>query len=95
MTRLFINDQETVQYGRTFLHIICSACPMTTMTFFTLTVFQATGQKRQPILLSMLRKGTVNGVAWATPVAEITSLIVSAALVIPYIRKLSNQNIDQ
>ena len=109
VTRLFINDQETVQYGRTFLHIICSACPMTTMTFFTLTVFQATGQKRQPILLSMLRKGTVdvpfmclfshifgiNGVAWATPVAEITSLIVSAALVIPYIRKLSNQNIDQ
>ena len=37
----------------------------------------------------------INGVAWATPVAEITSLIVSAALVIPYIRKLSNQNIDQ
>ena len=35
VTRLFINDQETVQYGRTFLHIICSACPMTTMTFFT------------------------------------------------------------
>ena len=60
VTRLFINDQETVQYGRTFLHIICSACPMTTMTFFTLTVFQATGQKRQPILLSMLRKGTVD-----------------------------------
>ena len=26
VTRLFINDQETVQYGRTFLHIICSAC---------------------------------------------------------------------
>ena len=109
VTRLFINDQETVQYGRTFLHIICSACPMTTMTFFTLTVFQATGQKHQPILLSMLRKGTVdvpfmclfshifgiNGVAWATPVAEITSLIVSAVLVIPYIRKLSNQNSDQ
>lgn len=104
VTRLFINDHETVQYGRTFLHIICSACPMTTMTFFALTVFQATGQKRQPILLSMLRKGTIdvpfmclfshifgiNGVAWATPVAEITSLIVSATLVIPYIRKLSN-----
>ena len=76
---------------------------MTTMTFFALTVFQATGKKRQPIILSMLRKGTVDvpfmilfnhligirGVAWATPVAEVTSLMVAAAMVIPYIRKLA------
>ena len=51
----------------------------------------------------MLRKGTVDvpfmilfnhltgirGVAWATPVAEVTSLMVAAAMVIPYIRKLA------
>ena len=55
------------------------------------------------IILSMLRKGTVDvpfmilfnhligirGVAWATPVAEVTSLMVAAAMVIPYIRKLA------
>lgn len=60
-------------------------------------------KKRQPIILSMLRKGTVDvpfmilfnhligirGVAWATPVAEVTSLMVAAAMVIPYIRKLA------
>lgn len=103
VSRLFINDSETVAYGRRFLHIICSASPMTTMTFFALTVFQATGKKRQPIILSMLRKGTVDvpfmilfnhlfgirGVAWATPVAEIVSLTVAAIMVIPYIRKLA------
>ena len=73
------------------------------MTFFALTVFQATGKKRQPIILSMLRKGTVDvpfmllfnyifgirGVAWATPVAEIISLLVAAVMVVPYIRKLA------
>lgn len=51
----------------------------------------------------MLRKGTVDvpfmllfnyffgirGVAWATPVAEIISLMVAAAMVVPYIRKLA------
>lgn len=103
VSRLFINDSETVAYGHRFLHIICSASPMTTMTFFALTVFQATGKKRQPIILSMLRKGTVDvpfmilfnhlfdirGVAWATPVAEIVSLTVAAIMVIPYIRKLA------
>ena len=69
------------------------------MTFFALTVFQATGKKRQPIILSVLRKGTVDvpfmllfnhifgirGVAWATPVAEIISLLVAAVMVVPYI----------
>lgn len=103
VSRLFINNSETVAYGCRFLRIICSASPMTTMTFFALTVFQATGKKRQPIILSMLRKGTVDvpfmilfnhltgirGVAWATPVAEVTSLMVAAAMVIPYIRKLA------
>ena len=73
------------------------------MTFFALTVFQATGKKRQPIILSVLRKGTVDvpfmllfnhifgirGVAWATPVAEIISLLVAAVMVVPYIRKLA------
>ena len=103
VSRLFIDNSETVAYGCRFLRIICSASPMTTMTFFALTVFQATGKKRQPIILSMLRKGTVDvpfmllfnrlfgirGVAWATPVAEIVSLAVAAIMVIPYIKKLA------
>ena len=103
VSRLFIDNSETVAFGCRFLRIICSASPMTTMTFFALTVFQATGKKRQPIVLSMLRKGTVDvpfmllfnyffgirGVAWATPVAEIISLMVAAAMVVPYIRKLA------
>lgn len=103
VSRLFIDNSETVAYGVRFLRIICSASPMTTMTFFALTVFQATGKKRQPIILSMLRKGVVDvpfmilfnhlfgirGVAWATPVAEVISLAVAAMMVIPYIRELA------
>lgn len=102
ITKLFINDSATVEYGSRFLHIIGCACPMTAVTFFALTVFQATGRKIQPILLSVLRKGTIdvpamflfhsllgiNGVAWATPTAEAISVLTALILVIPYIRKL-------
>lgn len=102
ITRLFIDNAEAVRYGRIFLRIICLACPTTAVNFFVITVFQATGKKIQPIILSMLRKGTVdvplmflldriigiNGIAWATPAADVIALIVSGALAIPYLKKL-------
>jgi multidrug efflux pump len=107
VTRLFIDNAETVRYGRTFLRIICLACPTTAVNFFVITVFQVTGRKIEPIVLSLLRKGTVdvllmflfdrlmgiNGIAWATPAADGFALIVSGALAIPYLKKLRMQQI--
>lgn len=102
VTACFINDAVTVGYGKTFLRIICLACPTTALNFFAITVFQATGKKLQPIILSLLRKGSLDvllmllfnslfglsGVAWATPAADSVALLVSTALVVPYIKKL-------
>ncbi|HCW80507.1 MAG TPA: hypothetical protein DG942_05320 [Ruminococcaceae bacterium] len=95
------------RYGRTFLRIICLACPTTAINFFIITVFQATGKKIQPIVLSLLRKGIVdvplmflfnrlmgiNGIAWATPAADVIALIVSGTVAIPYLKKLRMQQI--
>lgn len=105
VTKLFINDALTVRYGFGFLRTICFACTTTALTFFALTIFQATGKKIQPIILSVLRKGVVDvplmflfrgrfgidGVAWATPAAEVISLAVAAILLIPYLRKLKQE----
>lgn len=102
ITACFINDAATVSYGQMFLKIICLACPTTALNFFAITVFQATGKKIQPIILSLLRKGSLDvllmfvfnllfglsGVAWATPAADSVALIISAVLVVPYIKKL-------
>lgn len=102
VTNFFIDNAETVAYGRAFLRIIALACPATTMNCLIITVFQATGKKAQPLFLSLLRKGGldvplmfwfchllgVTGIAWATPLAELIGLTIAAALFIPYFKKL-------
>ena len=102
VTRCFINNDETVSYGKEFLKVICFTCPSTVVNFTIITVFQATKQKVQPLILSLLRKGSLdipfmivlnhfiglNGVAWATPMADWLALAVSLLLFLPYINKI-------
>lgn len=106
ITRCFINNDETVSYGKDFLKVICFTCPSTAVNFMIITVFQATKRKVQPLLLSLLRKGSldiplmialnyfigIKGVAWATPLADWLALIVSLLLFLPYINKIKKEN---
>lgn len=103
ITRCFIDDAATVAYGRTFLKIVCIACPTTALNFLSITIFQATGKKLQPLILSLLRKGGldiplmllfnhingINGIAWSTPLADALALLVAAILLIPYLKQLT------
>lgn len=105
ITRCFIDNDATVSYGRDFLKVICFTCPSTAVNFMIIMVFQATKQKVQPLILSMLRKGSVdiplmivlnrligiNGIAWATPLADWFTLIVSLLLFLPYINKIKKR----
>jgi len=105
VTRCFIHNDTTVSYGRDFLKIICLTCPSTAVNFMVITVFQATKQKVQPLLLSLLRKGSldiplmltlnyfigIRGIAWATPLADWLALIVSLSLFVPYIKKIKKE----
>lgn len=102
ITRCFINNTETVRYGKIFLRIVCLACPTTALNFLVITVFQATGKRIQPLILSLLRKGGfdvplmilfngiagISGIAWATPAADMLALLVSTTLIVPYLRSL-------
>lgn len=103
VVRLFIENPQTVAYGQTFLRIICLACPSTSVNFMIITIFQAAGLKRQPLLLSVLRKGVLDiplmalfnlsfhaqGIAWATPCADWIDLLISLILFLPFYRKLT------
>ena len=103
ITRCFIDNAETVKYGQTFLRIVCLACPTTALNFLVITVFQATGKKIQPLVLSLLRKGGldiplmflfniligINGIAWATPLADLSALVISVLMTIPYLKNIN------
>lgn len=57
ITYCFIQDSTTVEFGKTFLKIVCLAYPTTALIFLAITIFQATSKKLQPLILSLLRKG--------------------------------------
>ena len=101
-TRLFIEEPQTVAYGRDFLKIICLTCPCVSLTLIIMTIFQAIGKKVQPIVLSIVRKGGLDiplmfglnawlgvmGIAWAIPIEDVLAMIIAVVLFVPFWRKL-------
>lgn len=63
-----------------------------------ITIFQATGQKIKPLILSLLRKGGfdipsmfplnwligVNGILWSSFIADLLAAVVALVLFFPY-----------
>ena len=104
VARFFIDDAEAVAYGQFFLRVICQSSPSLSVTMMVITLFQATGRKVQPMILSLLRKGGldipymflmnalvgVKGIAWANPMADILAMTVAAGLFVPFWRKLQS-----
>ena len=73
-----------------------------------ITIFQSVGKKVQPLCLSLLRKGGldipfmfimnaligVNGIVWATPIADVGGMIASIFVFTPFWKRLkAEQNI--
>lgn len=102
LVKAFIDDPLTVQYGQLFQRIICISTPCVSVTMIIITMFQSVGKKVQPLCLSLLRKGGldipfmfimnailgVNGIVWATPIADLGGMIVSILVFIPFWKKL-------
>ncbi len=102
LVRAFIDDALTIQYGSLFQRIICITGPFTAITTITISIFQSVGHKIKPLILSMLRKGGldvpamfilnrlfgINGIAWATPVADLGSMLIGLILFVPFWKKL-------
>ena len=98
IVQAFIDDAETVRYGQLFQRIICITGPCIAVTMTIITIFQSVGKKVQPMLLSLLRKGGldipfmflmntlagINGIVWATPIADFGAMLVSLALFVPF-----------
>lgn len=105
IVRAFIDDAETVRYGQLFQRIICITGPCISVTMLAISAFQSVGKKVRPMILSIMRKGGldipfmfllnrlvgVNGIAWATPMADLCAMCVAIVLFIPFWKRLSSQ----
>ena len=101
IVRAFIDDPQTVEHGQLFQRVICLTGPCIAVTLTTIAVFQSMGHKLQPLILSVLRKGGLDvpfmfimnalagldGIIWATPIADLTAMIAALC----FIRSLSRE----
>ena len=101
----FIDDELTVHYGRLFQRIICITGPCISVTMIVITMFQSVGRKVQPLVLSLLRKGGldipfmflmnaligVEGIVWATPIADVGAMLAALALFVPFWRHIRQE----
>lgn len=99
---IFIRDTTTIHYGQTFLRIISLAIPIYTLTFIIITVFQAVGRGKEPLILSILHKGSidillmfmivklygVSKITLATPISETLALIIGIFMIIHFLKEL-------
>ncbi len=99
---LFISDNTTIFYGQKFLKIICVLCPSAAVNYMVIAVFQATKQRTQSIILSILRKGSldiplmiafshffgVTMIPWATPISDWIALVIAVLMLIPFLKKM-------
>ena len=106
ITTIFIQDPATISYGIKFLKIICLTCPCFALSLIILILFQAMGQKTQPIFLSLLRKGGLDiplmyilnqhfgvmGVAWALPIEDVMASIIACLLFWLFWKKNNQKN---
>ena len=98
----FIDDPVTVEYGQYFQRVICITGPCISVTMIVITIFQSTGKKFQPMVLSILRKGGldvpfmflmnaligVKGIVWATPIGDFGAMIIALLVFRPFWKKL-------
>lgn len=56
----FIDDVETIKLGATFLRILCLMTPMMAISYLITTMFQATGQGKRALTISIFRKTTID-----------------------------------
>jgi len=109
LLKFFINDADTVEYGQHFLRVICVTCPAISVTMMIIAVFQATGMKVRPMILSFIRKGGLDiplvflinhffgvwGIPFTTPICDALAMLVALGMFIPYWRSFKKHELSK
>jgi putative MATE family efflux protein len=103
---LFINDAETIRLGAAFLRILCLTTPVMAISYLITTMFQATGQGKRALAISLFRKTTVDvplmflmnrliplyGLLMVQPIVDTLSIGLAFALYHDFSKKLKAQS---
>lgn len=103
VVQFFLDDAASVGYGARFLRMRLVATPFIAIYFMLLSVFQALGAARPALVLSLLRKGTVDiplmfaanvvwplyGVMMVGPVMELICCAVAAVLYVRLAKRVA------
>ena len=106
LVTFFIRDEATIHYGAEFLRVLCLAIPIYTLTFVIIALFQGVGRGVEPLILSILHKGSldivllflirptlgVERLVWAAPISETVALAVGAWMLLAFRR--STKQVD-
>ncbi|HWP69263.1 MAG TPA: MATE family efflux transporter, partial [Rectinemataceae bacterium] len=105
---LFISDAETIRLGAAFLRILCLTTPMMAISYLITTMFQAMGQGKRALAISVFRKATIDvplmflmnrlvplyGLLWVQPIVDTLSIGLSYALYHNFARQLKEERTD-
>lgn len=103
---LFIGDAETIRLGAAFLRVLCLTTPMMAISYLITTMFQAMGQGRRALVISVFRKATIDvplmflmnrivplyGIFWVQPIVDTLSVGLSFALYRGFSRRLKDES---
>ena len=99
---VFIRDTATITYGAEFLRVISLCIPLYVFSFVVIAVLEAVGESREPFIISILHKGSVDiilmllinafwnakYVTWASPVMDMVTLLIAGFFLLKIIKKL-------
>ncbi|WP_307972489.1 MATE family efflux transporter [uncultured Brachyspira sp.] len=107
--RLFIDNEEVINYGVKFLIACYSVAPIIGFQFIFMSTFQALGKAIPSLFLSLSRQGIafipviilgtklfgINGIVWAQPIADLVSVILASSMYIYIYRKMKKQGLKE
>ena len=105
LVTLFIREPVTINNGIFFLRVMCISTPLMAVGFHMITLFQAVGESRPALILSVLRKGLVDiplmllfnlafplfGLAFVQPASEFVAMAAAVIFYIRFLRRIANE----
>ena len=105
LASLFISDRQTIAYGAAFLRRMVLAMPFMAFCYPMTVQFQAMGQVKEALVISILRKGVLDvpllflmdglfplyGCMWVQPMVDCISLIAAFILYLRLMKGVSHE----